>query len=358
MHIVFVNYTVSGECREPGDWLRKIAAHLPLLEALAMDCKVSYVTRIGWEGAIESAQVQYYFVPRHAGDHYFPVGLHRQVRRLMPDKVIVAGLHYPLQVLQLRRLLDPSCRILARHHADRPFSGWKGWVQRKADRVIDHYLFTSAGNADEWIGKGIISSPRKLIELPATAPGFRRVPKNKARAATGLRGRPAFIWAGRLEANKDPLTVISAFCAFALEHPDASLYMIFQTDELIGQVHALLEANGHAQVHLIGNVPYAEMEYWLSAADLFVSGSHREGGSYALIEAMACGCIPIVTGIAPALKVTEGNGYHYPPGNAAALLQCMRQAAGSDLQQASAGTEAHFLRHYTAEKLAGALTAL
>ncbi len=358
IHIVFVNYTCSDDCKDPGDWLRKIAAHLPLLRAMALECKVSYVTRIGWEGAVEADNVQYYFIPRHAGDRYFPVTMHRQIRKLMPDKVIVAGLHYPLQVLQLRKILERSCRIFARHHADKPFSGVKGWMQRRADRSIDRYLFTSAGNADEWISKGIISSPRKLAELPATAPGFRRKPRSQARAATGVQGSPVFLWAGRLDANKDPLTVVRAFCAFATQCPDASLYMIYQTDELRQQIIEILNTNVQAQVKMIGKVSYTEMENWLSAADLFVSGSHREGGSYALLEAMACGCIPIVTAIAPALKVTAGKGFSYPPGDVHGLLQCMLQAAAADLSRASDEAEDHFMCHYTAEKLAVSLAAL
>ncbi len=358
MHIVFVNYTYSGECRGPEDWMRKIAAHVPLLEALATEAKVSYVTRIGWEGAFESGNVQYYFTAKGKGGQYFPVAMHRQIRQLLPDKVIVAGLHYPFQVLQLQRSLGKHCKVYARHHADKPFTGFRRWIQQQADRIIDGYLFTSDGNAAEWLHAGIISAPRKVVELPATAPAFQRMSKAEARRKTGISGQLVFIWAGRLEMNKDPLTVVQAFCAFARTHPEASLYMIFQTNELQDQIERICEENPYARVVLKGKVPYEEMSAWFSAADLFVSGSHREGGSYALLEAMACGCVPIVTEIAPALKVISGKGFSYPAGDVNALHQCMLSATGVDITLASAEAEQHFLENYTVDKLAGALLAL
>jgi len=50
-------------------------------------------------------------------------------------------------------------------------------------------------------------------------------------------------------------------------------------------------------VSLKGKIDNDELSAWYSAADFYISGSHSEGGSYALLEAMACGCIPIVTSI-------------------------------------------------------------
>ena len=45
----------------------------------------------------------------------------------------------------------------------------------------------------------------------------------------------------------------------------------------------------------------------MRAADLFVLGSHREGGSSALVEAMATGRTPVVTDI-PSSRALTGNG--------------------------------------------------
>ena len=45
----------------------------------------------------------------------------------------------------------------------------------------------------------------------------------------------------------------------------------------------------------------------MRAADLFVLGSHREGGSFALIEALATGLTPVVTDI-PSSRTLTGDG--------------------------------------------------
>ena len=61
------------------------------------------------------------------------------------------------------------------------------------------------------------------------------------------------------------------------------------------------------RVHLLGRVPHERIEKLMRAADLFVLGSHREGSSFSLIEALATGLTPVVTDI-PSLRVLTGNG--------------------------------------------------
>jgi glycosyltransferase involved in cell wall biosynthesis len=60
-------------------------------------------------------------------------------------------------------------------------------------------------------------------------------------------------------------------------------------------------------VRLLGRVAPGELPALYSAADLFVLGSHHEGSGYALLEACACGAVPIVTDI-PAFRMITGGG--------------------------------------------------
>jgi glycosyltransferase involved in cell wall biosynthesis len=67
----------------------------------------------------------------------------------------------------------------------------------------------------------------------------------------------------------------------------------------------------------------------MRAADLFVSGSHREGSGYSLIEALACGLPPVVTDIPSfrALMGSDGIGRLWRPGDALSLCEALRSIA-------------------------------
>jgi glycosyltransferase involved in cell wall biosynthesis len=63
------------------------------------------------------------------------------------------------------------------------------------------------------------------------------------------------------------------------------------------------------------------LENYYRAADYFILGSHRESMGFVLCEAMACGCIPIVSNIPSFKKMTENGtyGFLFPPGDEDAL---------------------------------------
>ncbi len=81
----------------------------------------------------------------------------------------------------------------------------------------------------------------------------------------------------------------------------------------------------------------------MRAADLFVLGSHREGSSFALIEALATGLTPVVTDI-PSLRALTGNGAVgalWPCGDAGALDDALRSARRGDSARSLAPRYAH-----------------
>jgi glycosyltransferase involved in cell wall biosynthesis len=71
------------------------------------------------------------------------------------------------------------------------------------------------------------------------------------------------------------------------------------------------------------------MPAWYSASDLFVLGSSHEAAGYALIEACACGLLPVVTDIAPFRAITCGGaiGVHWKARDADACANALITAA-------------------------------
>ena len=71
--------------------------------------------------------------------------------------------------------------------------------------------------------------------------------------------------------------------------------------------------------------------------DIFISGSHSEGSGYALVEAMHCGCIPVITNI-PSFNAITGKGKYgflYEPGNSKELAFALNNILVNDFKSLS-----------------------
>src|SRR6185295_9527018 len=132
--------------------------------------------------------VEYHFLPSTKKKPRFPFHFHKTIKSLEPDIVIVLGLHFPLQLLQLRRVLDKKTKIIARHHADAPPKGIRKLLQGMADHSIDAYLFTSAWHAQGWVDAGIIKNKNKIHEVFEASTDFTRQDKELSKLKTGMKG--------------------------------------------------------------------------------------------------------------------------------------------------------------------------
>ena len=161
-----------------------------------------------------------------------------------------------------------------------------------------------------------------------------------------MRGDPALLWVGRLNQNKDPITVLAGFERALSALPNAHLTMVYHSDELLPVVKARVKAVPElaAAVHLVGRVRHDAMAAFYSAADLFVLGSHHEGSGYALIEALACGAVPVVTDIPTFRTITAGGslGTLWPPGDGRGLAVALTDLAQRDLASHRAAIAVHF----------------
>jgi len=86
-----------------------------MLEALAAQHEVISIEQIDYEGEYAQNAVRYIFFRRPSAGVWFPFRLHRLIRDLEPDLVLIQGLHFPVQVVQLRLALGSGTKLLLQH---------------------------------------------------------------------------------------------------------------------------------------------------------------------------------------------------------------------------------------------------
>ncbi|MCC8427173.1 glycosyltransferase family 4 protein [Mucilaginibacter sp. UR6-11] len=333
MKFVFVSYNYNPEYSSPGTWITRVKAYLGVLTALSKNNNVTRIKQISYEGEHTFNGAHFRFVNYNDARLWFPHKMHRLIGSMKPDVVIVHGLHKPLQTMQLRFYLAGKTKIIVQNHAEKPAKGLKKAAQKLASRYVNAYLFASKAMGLDWVRKGNLASADKIHEVMELSSVFYPIDKRLAQAKTGVTETNAFLWVGRLDQNKDPLTVVNAFLKFAADTPSACLYMLYHTEELLPEITRLINnAPRAAAIKLIGKIPNEDMLYWYNSVDFVLSGSHYEGSGTAVCEALSCGCIPLVTDIFSFRMMTNnGNiGLLYEAGNEAGLLTALHQATGLD----------------------------
>lgn len=359
MKIVSLTYARNNEYADPESWISRIESAVRIMEAMSGYAEVTSVYCIGYEGTMRKSGVEYVFRHQSRLQGLFPFRLHRIVKSRRPDVVIVHGIIFPLQVILLRLQLGENVRIVVQDHLGGPHRFLRNLFQRVADRFIHIYLFTSAEHAEPWLKAGLIRDKKKVRESYEGSSLFYPIDRKVAREKTGIHGSLIYLWVGRLNANKDPLTTVRAFIAFLGQGNQASLYMIYHTGELLENIKSLLAEHPEAakSIHLVGKLDHKDLIFWYNSADFLVSASSVEGTSFGTCEAMSCGCIPIVTDI-PSFRTMTGHGkvgIFFRPGDEEGLLDALVKSTRLDLELEKRRVLDHFDTELSFEAIAGKL---
>ena len=289
------------------DDLRQVIEAWRLVEipaALAqVGCKVSVLVSIPAPLVHSEQGVSVEFVPeaswarRTSTAHLPPARLVARVRQLDPDVLHVHGFGHPWQLMYLRSQLRRRPIIVQDHANKAPTSRRHALILRAAMRSAHTVTFTDVALAEPFIDAGILGPRTRVRRVMEGSTLFAPGDQPQARKKTGLHGAPCCLWAGDLNRNKDPLTALEGFRLALADLPRAQLWMCFRQAPIRSEVDAYLAAYPTLaeHVHLLGGRPHADMEYLHRAADFYVSASHQEGGAYSMVEALACGSVPIVT---------------------------------------------------------------
>ena len=344
LSVVQVNYAYDKRLTDPDALLDRYFTLTGWSEALgrAGAGPVAVVQQFHRDAAIVRNGVEYSF--RRSG-------IAAAVAARRPDIAHVNGLIFPARTWMLRRALDRRAAIVVQNHSDGGAVGRTPALRligRAARGAVDAFLFAAAEHAAAWRRTGVIGADQRVYQVMEASTRMRALPRAAARAASGLLGSPAILWVGRLNTNKDPLTVLDAFDRCVPGLPGATLTMFYGTGDLLDDVRARIARSPalRERVHLAGAIPHEQMPASYSAADIFIAGSHHEGSGYSLIEACACGAIPVVTDIPTFRLMTAGAtvGALWATGDAASCARAIADVAGRDLDPERATLAAHFDR--------------
>jgi glycosyltransferase involved in cell wall biosynthesis len=350
LHVAQISFHVDSQRRAPEQLLIDWHTVADLARAAASaGLRVTVIQASMREARFTRDGAEYCFIAPHAegspltGSARFAALL----EELAPDVLHVQGLGFAREVVELRGLA-PCTPILLQDRANRPPRFWRRGRWRRQASVVNGVLFCAREQAEPFIRAGVLGTNTPIFEMPGSIPPFAPGDRSAARAATGLHGDPAVLWVAHLNANKDPLTVLDAISIVARDLPDVRLWCCFGTAPLLSEVQARIAASAELRnrVYLLGRVPRDRVRQLMQAADLFVLASHREGGSFSLMEALACGLPAAVSDIASSRALLGGErsgaGALWPRGDAVALADAIRRLAAQPREPLRARARAQF----------------
>jgi glycosyltransferase involved in cell wall biosynthesis len=344
--LIDLNYYTHSNISEPGKVLELQKVSFGFAKFIKEKISIQFIKHLNYEGEKYIDGIQYIFFKSRNKFWYIPFNTHRYIKIQKPDVVVIQGFIFPIQAIALRLKLGKKTKIILQHRGGKPFTGIKKLFQQIAHKFVDGYFFTSFENASEWIENKIIPDKQKCYELLGASTHFQKRDKAFCRNVLSIQSNHNFLWVGRLNTGKDPITILKAFEKYIRVYPDAKLFMIYQTNELLSEVKKLIAQNESLKnsVILKGKVSHEDLEKWYNAADFYISGSHKESTGFTLLEAMSCGCIPVITDIPSFKKITDNGkfGFLFEPGNEESLLKVLLNLKNTDREKLSVSIVEHF----------------
>jgi len=203
-------------------------------------------------------------------------------------------------------------------------------IARISARLCKRVVFVSEDSAS-WMGKaaGLAEEKRAPIVHGIDTTSWKQ-PKSKPSAG---HQRPFILSVSSIYSYKNYVRLIEAYALMAENHPTIPDLVIVgdnQDDDYLARMHEARKATGRLadQIHIIGEVPYDEIQDWYKGASLFVFPSHLETFGIPMLEAMAAE-LPIVAADIPVFReIADDAAFYADPFQPASLAgqgQVLRQ---------------------------------
>jgi glycosyltransferase involved in cell wall biosynthesis len=254
------------------------------------------------------------------------------------DCVLIDGSWLAYDLLPYLRASLPELAFVDYNHMEQP--DWRdgGYPRASLDRAahLDAQVVSSAHLRQWMLARG--ADPARVHVCYTGVDPSAWDPARHDRAA--LRRRldlapddVAILFAGRLEAQKQPAILAATVAAVCAREPRAR-FLVAGDGAYAGFLRAFLRRRRlTGRAALLGAVGNAEVQGLLAASEIFLLPSAHEGISLAIYEAMAMGVAPVAAAVGgQAELVTPECGVLAPPGAgadayAAALLALARDPA-------------------------------
>jgi glycosyltransferase involved in cell wall biosynthesis len=296
----------------------------------------------------------------------------REIFSWRPDVVHLFGTNLTLNSRLLFQAAAGAATpvVVAHHGGDPPSDRLRRAVLSYSLSRAAALLFTTADHARPWLKRRLIDPNNTPIsEVMEVSTSFRHRDREQARAETEMTGDPVFVWAGRLEPVKDPLTALRGFDRIRAAWSGARLYLYYLTEHLMPEIRAFLDSRPGLADHLCfrGRVPHDAMEAVFNSADLLVQASRplspghiAEYSGYVPLEAMACGVAPVLSDI-PSFRIMtdEGRvGVLFPSGDDAALASGVLALTPRQISDLGNAARHRFEREFSFSAIARTLEAV
>jgi hypothetical protein len=201
---------------------------------------------------------------------------------------------------------------------------------------------------DEFVQtRGIGLRHRRILPFPTRYDEsvFFPLDPSSAKASLGLPpGRILVVAVGRVNGVKGWDLVLDAFRMFLHTHGDAAMCFVGDGEDRAALLHRAADLGLSDHVTVTGFLQPAAVAGYLNAADLVVFGSHHEGWSVAMLEALACGKAVVATDVSGARDmIVEGrNGFLVRQRDPERFAQAMEDALHLDAAPVSTATAGRY----------------
>ena len=187
------------------------------------------------------------------------------------------------------------------------------WIEKKLCAFATHITVASKKNLEYAVADGIMSANKASVIGDGGTIGVdlkvfdvSKRDEFKQQVLTEhpvLKGKTVFGFVGRIETDKGVLELLQAF--LKIDRPGYALLLIGAFDELRCDINSTILQQAKSSNNIIFQGFTRDVPKYLSAVDILVHPTYREGFSMVLQQAMAMGCAIITTDVPGPSEVIE-----------------------------------------------------